>query len=51
MNTKAYIIELSDPVYKLCSFEIVKINTKTYIIELSEEYSIVTQFTSFVPFR
>ncbi|XP_052241111.1 uncharacterized protein LOC127851394 isoform X2 [Dreissena polymorpha] len=28
--------------------EIVKMNTKNYIIELSKEYSIVTQFTSFV---
>lgn len=28
--------------------EIVKMNTKNFIIELSKEYSIVTQFTSFV---
>ncbi|XP_060597096.1 uncharacterized protein LOC132751015 isoform X2 [Ruditapes philippinarum] len=28
--------------------EILKMNTKDYIIELSKEYSIVTQFTSFV---
>ena len=28
--------------------QIVKMNTKDYIIELSKQYSIVTQFTSFV---
>ena len=35
-------------IFPLQNLQIVKMNTKNYIIELSKEYSIVTQFTSFV---